>query len=140
MGAALAMAEGAASIGSAGRADKATIAVSEAVGPKAHGRAEGAGAKGHCVARPGIGLMNCYERATKRLLSQKEWDIIRGTDKMGPTEGGACQNTERMQLGKGYSPLETIEKGICYNMGKKRPCKGCQQAGVNKSRRTGVSL
>jgi len=43
VGAALAMAEGTASIGSAGRADKATIAASEALWPLAYGRAGGEG-------------------------------------------------------------------------------------------------
>ena len=41
MGAGLAMAEGPASVGSAGRADEATIAVSEALGPRAYGKARG---------------------------------------------------------------------------------------------------
>ena len=45
MGAALAMAEGTSGIGSAGRADKATVAVSEALGPRAYG---GAGGEGKC--------------------------------------------------------------------------------------------
>ena len=43
LGAALAMAKGTASIGSAGRADKATIAASEALRPWAYGKAEGEG-------------------------------------------------------------------------------------------------
>ena len=43
MGTALAMAKGTASVGSAGRADKATIAASEALGPLAYGRAGGEG-------------------------------------------------------------------------------------------------
>ena len=43
MGAALAMAEGTASVRSAGRADKATVAAPEALGPRAYGRAGGGG-------------------------------------------------------------------------------------------------
>jgi len=43
VGAALAMAEGTAGVGSAGGADKATIAASEALGPSAYGRAGGEG-------------------------------------------------------------------------------------------------
>ena len=39
VGAAFAMAEGPASIGSAGGADKATVAVSEALGPRVYGKA-----------------------------------------------------------------------------------------------------
>jgi hypothetical protein len=42
----------------------------------------GADAKGHCIARPGMGLMCCGKRASKHLLSQKEHDIARGTDKL----------------------------------------------------------
>ena len=41
MGAAFAMAEGTASVGSAGGADEATVAVSEALGPRAYGKAGG---------------------------------------------------------------------------------------------------
>ena len=41
VGAALAMAEGTFGVRSAGRADKATVAASEALGPRAYGREKG---------------------------------------------------------------------------------------------------
>ena len=41
VGTALAMAKGTSGVGSAGGADKATIAVSEALGPRAYGRVGG---------------------------------------------------------------------------------------------------
>ena len=71
-GAALAMAEGTAGVGSAGGADKATAAASEALGPRAYGEAGGA-----CA-----GSMHRCERASEweRSLSQKECDLARGTD------------------------------------------------------------
>jgi len=48
VGAALAMAEGAAGVGSAGGADKATVAAPEALGPRAYDRAGG----GRCERPP----------------------------------------------------------------------------------------
>jgi len=99
MHAALAMAESPAGVGSAGRADKATIAAPKVLGPRAYGRAGGgeAGAKGHHIARPRMGPMHHGQRASKCSLSQKERDIARGTDEMGPQrEGLVCQDTERM--------------------------------------------
>ena len=67
------MAEGTAGIGSAGGADKATAAASEALGPRAYGEAGGT-----CV-----GSMHRCERASERerLLSRKECDLARGTNK-----------------------------------------------------------
>ena len=43
LGAALAMAEGTAGVGSAGGADKATVAASDALGPRAYGKGGGGG-------------------------------------------------------------------------------------------------
>ena len=84
------MTEGSAGVGSASRGDKATVAVPEALGPGVYdGAGGGAGAKGHRIARPGTGPMHRGERASERLLSQKERDIARGTDELGPTEGGS---------------------------------------------------
>jgi len=67
------MAKGTASVGSAGRADKATTAASEALGPRAYGEAGGA-----CA-----GSMHRCKRVSKRehLLSRKECDLARGTNK-----------------------------------------------------------
>jgi len=121
MHAALAMAESPAGIGSAGGANKATVAAPEALGPRAYGGAGGgeAGAKGHRIARPCMGPMHHSQRASERLLSQKERDIARGTDKMGlQREGLVCQDTERMRPGEGYLPLETAEEGTCRDMGR----------------------
>jgi len=66
------MAEGTAGVGSAGGADKATAAASEALGPRAYGEAGGA-----CA-----GSMHRCERASERerSLSRKECDLARGTD------------------------------------------------------------
>jgi len=121
MHAALAMAESPAGVGSAGGADKATVAAPEALGPGAYGGAGGgeAGAKGHRIARPRMGPMHRGQRASERSLSRKERDIARGTDEMGPQrEGLVCQDTERMRPGEGYSPLETTEEGTRRDMGR----------------------
>ena len=73
MGAALAMAEGPAGVGSAGGADKATVAASEALGPRAYG--EGGGA---CA-----GSMHRCKSASGRSLSRKENGLTRGTNGRG---------------------------------------------------------
>ena len=78
MGAALSMTKGAAGVGSAGGADKATVAAPEALGPGADGRAGRAGAKGHRMARPGMGSTHCCERASEHSLSRKKCDPRKG--------------------------------------------------------------
>jgi len=72
VGAALAMAEGTAGVRSAGGADKAIAAASEALRPRVYGKAGGA-----CA-----GSMHCCKRASEweRSLSRKECDLARGTD------------------------------------------------------------
>ena len=86
MNAALAMAKGPAGVRSACGTDKATVAVPEALGPGAYGRAGGgADAKGHHIVRPCMGPRHCGERVGEHLLSWKERDIARGNE-MGPAE------------------------------------------------------
>jgi len=69
----LAMAKGPAGVGSAGGADEATVAVSEALGPGVYGGAGGgADTKGHRIARPGKRPMQCGKKASKRSLRWKE--------------------------------------------------------------------
>jgi hypothetical protein len=112
----LAMTEGTAGIRSAGGADKATIAVPEVLGPRVYGRAEeGAGAKGHCIARPGVGLMYCGKRVSEHSLSQKECDIMRGTNELGSTEGGSPRDLSghgKNTTEWGYSCRETVMEGM----------------------------
>ena len=91
MGAALAMAKDTTSVGSGGRADKATVAAPEALESGACGRAGGAGAK--------------------RPLHGKAWDgvntplgkgerVLIGSERMQPCKGnrqdGACRQRERV--------------------------------------------
>jgi len=52
---------------------------------------------------------------------------------------GTCQDTERMQPSGEYSPLETAEVGMCWDMGRKRPwhpqagaCRGRDLSGMGK--------
>jgi len=71
VGAALAMAEGTAGVGSASGADKATVAAPEALGPGAYGGAGGACVNRHRMVRPGIGPMHRGERASERSLIRK---------------------------------------------------------------------
>ena len=78
MGITLAMAEGPAGVRSAGRADKATVAVSEALGPRVYGKGGG----GACA-----GSMHHCESASGCLLSQKGCGLARAP--MG-TGGGTC--------------------------------------------------
>ena len=47
------------------------------------------GVKGHRIAMLGMGPMHRGERASERLLSRKECDIARGTNELGPAEGGS---------------------------------------------------
>ena len=58
MGAALAMAEGPAGVGSAGRVDNTTIAASKVLGPRAYGEGGGAcvGSIYHCKSTSGHSL------------------------------------------------------------------------------------
>jgi len=62
-------AEGTSGVRSAGRADKATIAVPKALGPRAYGRTGGTGLRGHHMARPGMGLAYHYKKVSKHSLS-----------------------------------------------------------------------
>ena len=118
VGTALAMAKGTAGVGSAGGADKATVAASEALGPWAYGRAGGrASVKCHRKARPGIGSTHCCKRASECLLSRK--GCKKGTDKLEPAAGGTCQDTEIMRPNEGHSPLKTAEEGTRHDMGRK---------------------
>ena len=133
VGAALAMAEGATGVGSAGGADKATVAASKVLGPWAYGRAGGrASAKCHCKARPGIGSTHCCERASKCPLSRKGCE--KGTDELEPAAGGTCQDMEIMRPNEGHLPLKTAEEGTHCDMGRKRSCKGRQCAGAHRER------
>jgi hypothetical protein len=68
VGAALAMAEGTFGIGSAGRADKATVAASEVLGPRVYGGVR-ARVRGRHMARHGMGSMHHCERESECLLS-----------------------------------------------------------------------
>ena len=83
MGAALAMAEGTSGIGSAGRADKATIAVSKVLGPRAYGGAGGEVQKASTW--QGLAWDRCCKRVSKCPLSWKECE---GPLQAGLTEGG----------------------------------------------------
>jgi len=99
MGAALAMAEDTTGIGSGGGADKATIAAPEALESRACGGAGEQGLKGHRMARPQIELMHRWERASERSLGQKECDLARGIDKIGPTDRGkGCDRVKGTHL------------------------------------------
>ena len=106
MGAALAMAEGTSSVGSAGRADKATVAASEALGPRAYGRAGGGSAKGLHMARPSMG-----STPRKGERAPVESERMRGAPTGWARRGGIRQDTGRMRPSEGHSPLETIEEG-----------------------------
>jgi len=79
MGAAFAIAVGTSGIGSAGGADKASVAASEALVPRAYGS--------HCMARPGMWLAYHHKRLSKPSLSRNEDSLARGTDELG-SEGG----------------------------------------------------
>jgi len=79
MGAAFAIAMGTSSVRSAGRADKASIAAPKALVPRAYGS--------HRMARPGMQSVYHYKRLSKHSLSQKEGDLVRGTNKLG-SKGG----------------------------------------------------
>ena len=79
MGAAFAIAVGTSSVGSAGGADKASVAAPEALVPKAYG--------GHRMARPGMRSAYHHERSSEHSLSRKGGDLARGTDELG-SEGG----------------------------------------------------
>jgi len=86
--AALAMAKGPAGVGSAGGADKATVAAPEALGPGAYGRARG----GRCE-RPSHGEAwhgaDAPRQEGERASSRKEHDLARGTDEVGTAEEGS---------------------------------------------------
>jgi len=112
VGITLAMAEGPAGVGSAGGADKATVAASKALGPRAYG--EGGG--GACA-----GSMHHCESTSGRLLSRKGCGLARAPTGKG---GGTCQGMEVMRPVEGYSPLGATEEGICRGRGKERPCGG----------------
>jgi len=70
VGAALAMAEGTAGVGSADGANEAAVAASEALGPRAYGEAGGA-----CA-----GSIHRCERASIRSLSRNGCGLAGGTD------------------------------------------------------------
>jgi len=86
------MAKGTSGIRSAGGADKATIAASEALGPMALGGAGGVRKASH-MARPNMGLTDCCESP----LSQKECE---GRPRAGPAEGGYIRTW------KGHDPMK----------------------------------
>jgi len=64
---------------SAGGADKASVAASEALVPRAYGS--------HCMARPGMRSAYHHKRLSEPLLSRNEGGLARGTDELG-SEGG----------------------------------------------------
>jgi len=108
--AALSMAEGAAGVGSAGGADKATVAAPEALGPRAYGGVGGAGAKGHRMAKPGMGSTHRCERASERSLSRKECD--RGAlTRWGPQEEGPVRTRKECDRVKGTHLWRPQRKG-----------------------------
>ena len=119
MHAALAMAEGPAGVGSAGGADKATVAVPEALGPGAYGGAGGGGG-GRCEMPPHSEASHGADaprREGERELVESETRHCEGHQRDGPAERGTCQDTERMRPGDRYSPLETAEEGTRRDMG-----------------------
>ena len=71
------MAKGTTGVESAGGAEKAATAGLKVLVPGTYG---GAGSR--------------HNRASKRLMGQKESDQVRGTDKLVTAEGGTCQDAE----------------------------------------------
>jgi len=79
VGTAFAIAVGTSGVGSAGRADKASVAASEALVPRVYGS--------HRMARPGMQSAYHHKRLSEPSLSQNEDGLTRGTDELG-SEGG----------------------------------------------------
>jgi len=81
VGTALVMAKGTAGARSAGGAEKPLLQHPERWSARRMA-GQGAGAKCCRKAKPGIELRHCHERASKRLMSQKESDQVRATRKL----------------------------------------------------------
>jgi len=89
MGTALAMAKGTSGVGSAGGADKATVAASEVLGPRAYGRVGGEVQKASTWR--GLAWDRCRKRASECPLSRKECE---GPPRAGLAEGGYVRTWE----------------------------------------------
>ena len=71
----------------------------------------GAGAKGCFIARAPMGPMHCGKMASERLLSQKECDIIRGTNENGPQREGLVKTQKECDQVKGTHLWRPQRKG-----------------------------
>jgi len=109
VGAALAMAEGTAGIGSAGGAEKPPLQHPRRWSARRMGR-QGVGAKGHHKSRPGIELRHRHGRASECSMSRKESDRVRVTHELRTAEGGTCRCTERKRPSDDSPPGDCRER------------------------------
>ena len=111
VGTALAMAEGTASVGSAGGAEKPPLQHPRRWSARHMGR-QGVGEKGHHESRPGIELRHRRGRASERSMSRKESDRVRVTHELRTTEGGTCRCTERKRPSDNSPPGDRRERDM----------------------------